>query len=137
MIPFVGYLFQNSLFPDNGQNKLKNSKTRKDAYELIYEICSLKTVNGESLGLSELFNAGFKSVYKKMNQNKPTASSFSYYYNYNEARSELGYAGIRNLGCICYMIAMLQQLFMTKAFRYLILMADDKQPEYLVKKGTK
>lgn len=63
--------------------------------------------------------------------------SFSYYCNYNEARSELGYAGLRNLGCICYMIAMLQQLFMTKAFRYLILMADDKEPECLVKKGTK
>lgn len=63
--------------------------------------------------------------------------SFSYYYNYNEARSELGYAGIRNLGCICYMISMLQQLFMTKSFRYLILMADDKEPENLVKRGTK
>ncbi len=52
MIPFVVYLFQNSLFPEHGQNKLKNSKTRKDAYELIYEICSLKTEKGESLGLS-------------------------------------------------------------------------------------
>lgn len=36
MVPFVGYLFQNSLFPENGHNKLKNSKTRKDAYELVY-----------------------------------------------------------------------------------------------------
>lgn len=35
------------------------------------------------------------------------------------------------------MISMLQQLFMTKSFRYLILMADDKEPENLVKRGTK
>jgi ubiquitin C-terminal hydrolase len=72
-----------------------------------------------------------------MNQAKPTTFSFSYYYNYNEARSELGYSGLRNLGCICYMISMIQQLFMTGAFRNLILMADDGQPECLVKKGTK
>lgn len=73
-----------------------------------------------------------------MSQNKPTTYSLaSYFYSYNEARSELGFAGIRNLGCICYMIAMLQQLFMTKPFRHLILMADDGQPECLVKKGNK
>ena len=35
------------------------------------------------------------------------------------------------------MIAMLQQLFMTKTFRYLILMADDEVPECMVKKGNK
>jgi hypothetical protein len=87
MVPFVGYLFQNSLFPESGHNKLKNAKTRKAAYELVYEICSLKTEKGESLGLKELFDAGFKDVYKKMNQNKPTTISFSYYYNHNEARS--------------------------------------------------
>lgn len=51
MVPFVSYLFKNSLFPENGQNKLKNSKTRKDAYELVYEICSLKNEKDESLGL--------------------------------------------------------------------------------------
>ncbi len=72
-----------------------------------------------------------------MSQNKTTSTNFSYFLNYNEARSELGYAGIRNLGCICYMVSMLQQLYMTKPFRNLILMADDNQPECLVKKGTK
>jgi len=35
------------------------------------------------------------------------------------------------------MIAMLQQLFMTQSFRSLVLMADDAQPECLVKKGNK
>lgn len=138
MIPLVKYIFQNNLFPESGQNKLKNSKSRKDAYELIYEICKIKVEGDRSLGLNALFESGFKNVYKKMSQNKPASYSFSpYFYSYNEARSELGFAGIRNLGCICYMIAMLQQLYMTTPFRNLILMADDGEPECLVKKGTK
>lgn len=75
-----------------------------------------------------------------MSSNKSSTSSYgfsSYFYSYNEARSELGYAGIRNLGCICYMIAMLQQLFMTQPFRSLVLMTDDGQPECLVKRAGK
>lgn len=73
-----------------------------------------------------------------MSANKASSYGFSsYFYSYNEARSELGYAGIRNLGCICYMIAMLQQLFMTQSFRSLVLMAEDGQPECFVKKGVK
>jgi hypothetical protein len=35
------------------------------------------------------------------------------------------------------MISMLQQLFMTEAFRYLVLMADDEQPECQVRKAGK
>ncbi len=35
------------------------------------------------------------------------------------------------------MISMLQQLYMTAPFRNLILMAEDGEPECLVKKGTK
>lgn len=89
----------------------------------------MRNEKGESPGLQMLFDAGFKSVYKKMSANKSSSYSYSYssyFYSYNEARSELGYAGIRNLGCICYMISMLQQLFMTQSFRSLVLMADDK-----------
>ena len=75
-----------------------------------------------------------------MSAQKSSSSHYSYYpsfYSYNEARSELGYAGIRNLGCVCYMISMMQQLFMTQCFRSLVLMADDGEPECLVKKGSK
>ena len=31
-VPLVSFLFQKSLFPDSGQNKLKNSKSRHEAY---------------------------------------------------------------------------------------------------------
>lgn len=35
------------------------------------------------------------------------------------------------------MIAMIQQFYLTRPLRYLLMMADDKEPECLVKKGTK
>jgi ubiquitin C-terminal hydrolase len=40
-----------------------------------------------------------------------------------------GYLGIRNLGCVCYMIATLQQFYCTPAFRYGVLMGQDGVPE--------
>jgi ubiquitin C-terminal hydrolase len=49
-----------------------------------------------------------------------------------------GFLGIRNLGCVCYMIATLQQFYCTPAFRYGILMATDQTPiEQTEVKGQK
>ena len=42
------------------------------------------------------------------------------------------HCGIVNLGCICYMISMLQQFFMVPQFRYQLLRAVDESPESLV-----
>ena len=45
-------------------------------------------------------------------------------YNYrptNNQRAKSGYAGLRNLGATCYMNSILQQLYHTMPFRYLIL----------------
>lgn len=39
------------------------------------------------------------------------------------------YVGLKNLGCICYMNSMMQQFFMTPAFRYNILCVNDGIPE--------
>ncbi len=54
-----------------------------------------------------------------------------------DAKSTHGFVGIKNLGCICYMNAMLQQFFMTPTFRYAILMAEDQKQENLVMKDNK
>ena len=51
MVPLVKSLFQNSLFPESGQNKLKNSRSRKEGYELLHGICSLRDDDGNSPGL--------------------------------------------------------------------------------------
>lgn len=49
-----------------------------------------------------------------------------YYYRMNDGRRE-GYSGIKNLGCICYMISMLQQFFMSPTFRYKLLECNDNE----------
>lgn len=49
-------------------------------------------------------------------ENDESPSSWAYNPS-NHERGQLGYAGIRNLGCICYMIASLQQLFMVPTLR--------------------
>lgn len=43
------------------------------------------------------------------------------YCNEFKQRSTTGFAGLKNLGNICYINSMLQQIFMNKTFRYLIL----------------
>ncbi len=50
-IPLVKFIFKENLFPEGGQHKLKNSQSRKDAYNLIYEICRHKDKDGNSSGL--------------------------------------------------------------------------------------
>jgi ubiquitin carboxyl-terminal hydrolase 34 len=47
------------------------------------------------------------------------------------SESKQRYVGLKNLGCICYMNAMMQQFFMIPAFRYNLLSVDDKMPEEL------
>jgi len=41
------------------------------------------------------------------------------------SRSPLGFAGLKNLGSICYMNSMIQQFYHVPAFRYCLLAADD------------
>ena len=42
------------------------------------------------------------------------------------------HCGLVNLGCICYMISLLQQFFMVPQFRYQLLKAVDTTPEKMV-----
>ena len=46
-------------------------------------------------------------------------------------RSSHGYVGLKNLGNICYINSMMQQLYMNKSFRYLVLRMKDNEPEKL------
>ena len=50
----------------------------------------------------------------------------------NSVESRQKYVGLKNLGCICYMNAMMQQFFMIPAFRYNLLSVDDGFPDDLV-----
>ncbi|RYE98641.1 MAG: hypothetical protein EOO41_02140, partial [Methanobacteriota archaeon] len=47
--------------------------------------------------------------------------------NDRELVSPVGYVGLRNLGCICYMNALMQQFFMMEPFRYGLLSLRDAE----------
>jgi uncharacterized UBP type Zn finger protein len=40
-------------------------------------------------------------------------------------KSSTGYVGIKNLGCICYMNSLFQQLFMVSSLRYSLLQVPE------------
>ena len=40
-----------------------------------------------------------------------------------------GYVGLKNIGCICYMNSILQQMYMVPSFRYAIISSDDKKSQ--------
>ena len=47
----------------------------------------------------------------------------------DDEKSSTGYCGLKNLGCICYMISLFQQLFMVPSFREDLLAVDDPNHE--------
>ena len=52
----------------------------------------------------------------------------SIYNNSNNSKKQHGYVGLKNLGCICYMNSVMQQMYMVPSFRKGILAADDGKP---------
>lgn len=91
------------------------------AYQLLASLCHNNPQNIKILiecGLVDLM----RTAPEKKSQNN---YGYSSYYVDDRPRSSYGYSGLRNLGCICYMNAMNQQFFLTKPFRYAILMAQD------------
>lgn len=43
----------------------------------------------------------------------------------DDEKSSAGYVGVKNLGCICYMISLFQQLFMVPGFQTDLLAVED------------
>lgn len=94
--------------------KSKQRDTRAAAYKLLTTL-SMKNVKITKTLISCL---------KKIKENLKPCKSWAYS-PISELRSMHGYAGIINLGSICYMNSMLQQFYMIPQFRYSILDAED------------
>ena len=109
--------------------KCKSRDARSIAYKLLITLCKGHSANLLILldSIKELMVAIFKSRTNQAWNYSPSSDTRSFH----------GYVGIKNLGCICYMNAMLQQFFMTPTFRYAVLAADDKKEPNLVAKENK
>ena len=84
-----------------------------NAHHLSELLTSLDTSSSPSHAHETL-----STYYKELMYNQPDTP---------RGRSE-GYVGLKNLGCICYMNSIMQQLYMVPTFRYAILQSDDHKP---------
>ena len=66
-----------------------------------------------------------KELSKKNNSNSEIETSKKYNNQYE--RKKLGYVGLKNLGCICYMNSTMQQFYMIPTLRYTVLKLNDNK----------
>lgn len=99
--------------------KCKHSITRKEAFNLLKELC---IHNPEALKSVLTY---LSSQHQDPSWRSPRSADWNYHPRANE-KSETGYVGMKNLGAICYMISSLQQLFFVKQFRETLLTVQKK-----------
>jgi len=123
--------------------KFNNQKITECCYKLVGSLMynSMENINkyfeftrnSNSIDNNTDINTNeLKNIKKKSSNAKDTQTCIQKYKMYdsdNIGTNKEGYVGLKNLGCICYMNAMLQQFFMVPTLRYLFLQAKDNIPE--------
>ena len=119
------------------EEKKEDNKSLEVLNELINDfiINSLKESKNPNLisKLLEIIKYYKKSIKKKKNgintdeeseeKNEDETTSLNYFSSYS--KRQYGHVGLKNLGCICYMNSIMQQVYMVPTFRYAIMHADD------------
>lgn len=128
---------------EDGQAPCREPDTRSAVYGLVTACCAaLPEELGPALHVLDLHHNRvalpeeveeaqqplFPLPGQLASSSQPTGDSLWPYgvWNFTPAgdrRAEVGYQGLKNLGCICYMNALMQQLYMTPDFRAGILSA--------------
>lgn len=116
------YVINDCLFeiPHGSKNapKCKNSTSRKHAFTLALTLaCDCIDNLNIVLEFMRSFNAD-----PSWRTNKEADWSINLY---EDEKSSTGHVGIKNLGCICYMNSLNQQLFMIPGFRNDVLSVKD------------
>ena len=114
----------------------KSKSLRKTTFNLLLELCrscdeNVKQISNICLPKHVLFDPDImnntSNKYQNGNNSGTSSSkSSSNFNNYNGAKSQTGFVGLRNLCCTCYMNATNQNLFMSKLWRRAVLAIDLK-----------
>lgn len=99
--------------------KCKTNASREAALNLLSCLCK-----NDIKMVIFVFIKGLSALAEHIPVLPSTSRSYSMMLEFDK-KSPLGFLGIKNLGCICYMISMLQQFFCTETFTRGILMAND------------
>jgi NADH dehydrogenase/NADH:ubiquinone oxidoreductase subunit G len=97
------------------QTSSSSNKSREAAYKLLNDLIQKSPLLMSRFVKEQL--QPLMAMIKKPNK-----------WNYTPPGASSGiqkYVGLKNLGCICYMNSMMQQFFMTPAFRYNLLCVND------------
>ena len=113
---------ESKLSPSFDPPKCKNSKTRKFAFKLLLELC---VKSSASLSKVTSFLDHFHEDPSWRTSRKPDWNISPI----TKEKSQLGFVGLKNLGCTCYMNSILQQLYMIKTFSQSILKLSDFNDE--------
>ena len=101
------------------KNKNKEEISQK-IYDILYNFI-LECLNNsiEPLFISKLLNLisinNESKYFQKNDSHKP------------KIPKSFDHVGLKNIGCVCYMNSILQQMYMVPSFRYAIMSADDKK----------
>jgi ubiquitin carboxyl-terminal hydrolase 9/24 len=98
--------------------KCKNNTTRERCLELLNELCT-KNTEGIQILIRYLKNHISETFWRTPRKSDWTISV------HQQERSLTGFVGLKNIGCICYMNSIMQQLFMIPTFRKAILEVED------------
>jgi hypothetical protein len=126
----VSYLFK-FIFNKHG-NDFNNKKVleNKDLREILLLLFK-KIICSENKLIEKFLIEVFPGFIKNIPVIPSKVTSNSNDQASENIKSETGYVGIKNPGCICYMNAILQQLFCIPTFRSAVFMTQDGVPQKL------
>ena len=104
-------------FNVNDKNEEVITQKIYDIYNDFIIVCLRDTTEPEFLSKLIKIYASKKQINNSQNNNSRK----------KKKGKTLGYVGLKNNGCICYMNSILQQMYMVPPFRYSIMSSDDKR----------
>ena len=121
------------LLEDVKEEKQEDNSSTEELHKLYSELVfnTLNYSNDQSLipKLIILINILKKAAKKEKNGNDSDEddrdnNTFSIYHHHS-SKKQCGHVGLKNLGCICYMNSIMQQIYMVPTFRRAVMWSDD------------